>query len=338
METIKDVIYHSKTEKRSFLLLIFIIAVLSIAKQQLTSLKSIEVEDLCYLEDLLQPDDNKTLDKKILKRKDYKNDDSRLRKEVATISTTKKNQEFKGKVNPNTANEDSLKLLGISTFAINNLIKYRAKGGKIKNPEELKKIYGIDSSTFKDIQDNISIPKPSDPILTSISTEIPKVDNKPIDTFSFAKAKEEKKKILIDVNTADEIQLQYINGIGPSYAKRIVKYRALIGGYHSKNQLLEVYGLDRQKLDEIKDQITVGDNIEKLDVNSIDYKSISSHPYISHQEARLIVAYTKKHGSFKNAYDIVKIGVMDSLFVEKILPYLPDSLVQLNAHTPLTSL
>jgi competence ComEA-like helix-hairpin-helix protein len=337
METFKDLIYHTKSEKRSIFLLVILISILTLGREYLLSMNKAEIEDLCYLEGILELKEE-TKPKNKFKKTTFKKRSKYDIESKKTLSHKElKTSHFNGKINPNTASEDSLKLLGLSSFAVSNLIKYREKGGKIKYSSQLTKIYGIDSSTFFNIKDKISIPKP-DVSDTFIVAEALETIDKSIDSNTFAKAKTEKKSILIDINTADEIQLQYVNGIGPSFAKRIIKYRDLVGGYHSKGQLLEVYGLDHSKFHQIKDQITIGGKVQDINVNSSDYKALSNHPYINRQEARLIVAYTSKHGPLKHAYDIVKIGVMDSLFVEKIMPYLPDSLRHQNAQTPLTSL
>ncbi|NNF33651.1 MAG: hypothetical protein HKN68_06065 [Saprospiraceae bacterium] len=337
METFKDLIYHTKTEKRSIFLLVFLISIMTIGKDYLLSRNNAEVEDLCYLEGILELEHKTKSEKSFNTRAETKSSRNEAKNKSNVIQKKNSQRVFTGKIDPNTASGDSLKLLGLSSFAVNNLIKYREKGGKIKSSTQLTNIYGIDSSTYSQIKDNISIPKPIESYEPKVEVASKKED-KSIDTIAFAKAKIKKKSILIDINTADEIQLQYVNGIGPSFAKRIIKYRDLIGGYHSKGQLLEVYGLDHSKFHQIKDQVTVGGKVQDINVNSSDYKVLSNHPYIDHQEARLIVAYTSKHGPLTHAYDIVKIGVMDSLFVEKIMPYLPDSLRHQNAHTPLTSL
>ena len=44
----------------------------------------------------------------------------------------------------------------------------------------------------------------------------------------------------VDLNTASEYLLRYVSGIGPALAKNIVAYRAKIGGFTSRKQLLEV--------------------------------------------------------------------------------------------------
>ena len=47
----------------------------------------------------------------------------------------------------------------------------------------------------------------------------------------------------VDVNTADSAALVALRGIGPSFARGIVRYRELLGGYHDLDQLAEVYVL-----------------------------------------------------------------------------------------------
>ena len=44
----------------------------------------------------------------------------------------------------------------------------------------------------------------------------------------------------VNLNTASEYLLQYVSGIGPALASAIVEYRAAIGGFESRRQLLDV--------------------------------------------------------------------------------------------------
>jgi DNA uptake protein ComE-like DNA-binding protein len=336
MKTLKSFLYHNFNEKKSLGLLMAIILCSTIINQILDANKTITPTDFSCYEDLFYAtEENISVETTI---------DSRIKPiKKPTKIGPKTNSLFN--FDPNTTSKDSLQLLGISKYASNNLDKYLKKGGQINKKEDLQKIYGISLRTYNNLKDFIKIENsknealnesPTLPSDSIINNEIAK--NEIPDNIS-EKTIKNLKPILIDINQADEIQLQYVSGIGPAFAKRIVKYRNLLGGYHQKNQLLEVYGLDIEKFNEIKDQITVSkENFSVININTDDYKELSKHPYISSQEARLLVAYKEKHGSYKNPYDIIKIGVMDSFFVQKIIPYLPDSLLRQKAHTPLTSL
>lgn len=89
----------------------------------------------------------------------------------------------------------------------------------------------------------------------------------------------------IDLNTADTTLLKRVPGIGNSFARRIVKYRDLLGGYYVVEQLQEVYGMDRERYDAIYPYFTVGTAVRPL---TLTIDSISYHPYLSWRHKRTL--------------------------------------------------
>ncbi len=89
----------------------------------------------------------------------------------------------------------------------------------------------------------------------------------------------------IDLNTADTTLLKRVPGIGSSFARRIVKYRDLLGGYYVVEQLQEVYGMDRERYDAIYPYFTVGTAVRPL---TLTIDSISYHPYLSWRHKRTL--------------------------------------------------
>lgn len=89
----------------------------------------------------------------------------------------------------------------------------------------------------------------------------------------------------IDLNTADTTLLKRVPGIGSSFARRIVKYRDLLGGYYVVEQLQEVYGMDRERYDAIYPYFTVGTAVRPL---TLTIDSISYHPYLSWRHKRAL--------------------------------------------------
>ena len=89
----------------------------------------------------------------------------------------------------------------------------------------------------------------------------------------------------IDLNTADTTLLKRVPGIGSSFARRIVKYRSLLGGYYVVEQLQEVYGMDRERYDAIYPYFTVGTAVRPL---TLTIDSISYHPYLSWRHKRAL--------------------------------------------------
>jgi len=64
----------------------------------------------------------------------------------------------------------------------------------------------------------------------------------------------------ININTADEIELQVLKGVGPALAKRIVEYREEHGPFEIPAEIMNVYGIGLEKYKEIHGLITVGED------------------------------------------------------------------------------
>ncbi|MFQ5864695.1 MAG: ComEA family DNA-binding protein [bacterium] len=65
------------------------------------------------------------------------------------------------------------------------------------------------------------------------------------------------KKFLININKANEEELQNLPRIGPVLAERIVTYRQKKGGFHSLEELREVKGIGKATLKKIEPYITL---------------------------------------------------------------------------------
>ena len=63
----------------------------------------------------------------------------------------------------------------------------------------------------------------------------------------------------VDINTATVEELQQLMGVGPVLAQAIVDYRAEHGPFASVDELLEVSGIGETKLDNIRNDITLGE-------------------------------------------------------------------------------
>jgi competence protein ComEA len=62
---------------------------------------------------------------------------------------------------------------------------------------------------------------------------------------------------LININTADEILLMTINGIGPAKASAIINYREENGPFISPESIMDVSGIGQKTFEKLEHQITV---------------------------------------------------------------------------------
>jgi competence protein ComEA len=56
----------------------------------------------------------------------------------------------------------------------------------------------------------------------------------------------------VNINTADESELDQLPGVGPATAKKIVEYRSAHGGFQSVDELDQVKGIGPKKLEEMR--------------------------------------------------------------------------------------
>ena len=130
-------------------------------------------------------------------------------------------------------------------------------------------------------------------------------------------------KISIELNSADTTMLKQIYGIGSVLSNRIVRYRDLLGGFHSKNQLLNVYALDTNVYEDFKHQISVDLSlVQKIDINFASANELSKHPFISYKLANSIVNYRSNHGKFSRDYELMNLYLIDTVTFNILLPYL----------------
>jgi DNA uptake protein ComE-like DNA-binding protein len=127
---------------------------------------------------------------------------------------------------------------------------------------------------------------------------------------------------VIELNSTDTFALDELPGIGSAYARRIIKYRDLLGGYYNKDQVLEVYGMKPENFVLFKNYIRVDTLlIMHISLNTGTFKEINAHPYISYEQTKSIFRYRNK-GLNINMELLRKNNVFDSAEIKKLLPYL----------------
>lgn len=129
--------------------------------------------------------------------------------------------------------------------------------------------------------------------------------------------------VSIELNSTDSISLTSIRGVGGWSARKVLRFRDALGGFHSLNQLDEVYGLHEEVKAALKEQVlldTLALSTINLDTCSVDL--LASHPYISWKLAKTMIAYRDQHGPLHNVGQIRDCYLINDSIFARIKPYL----------------
>lgn len=124
------------------------------------------------------------------------------------------------------------------------------------------------------------------------------------------------------LNAADTAEWKKIPGIGSTFAARIVKYRNLLGGFVSVEQLREVYGIDNELFSRISPYIQADENFAKLRINELEFKELLRHPYLNYKQVRAIVNLRKRKGDIASIHELAMLDEFTSEDIFRIEPYL----------------
>jgi DNA uptake protein ComE-like DNA-binding protein len=214
--------------------------------------------------------------------------------------------------NPNNLPVDDWMKMGLSEKQAKSIKKYESKGGKFKSKADVKKMYAITNQMYQNIEMYIQIPDEVKAAPSFAKSESLRTDVKPIN-----------RSITVDINAADSLEFLNVRGIGPAFASRIINYRNRLGGFHSKTQLKEVWGLDSLKYSTLENQIVVNNiSLRKINLNNCSFEDIKMFPYLSYKQMNAIIAYRKQHGNYKSVEDLNKIAILTPQIIQKINPYL----------------
>lgn len=158
---------------------------------------------------------------------------------------------------PNTVALEDLCRLGFSERQAQVILNYRDKGGRFRSPADFQKMYVVDSAAFARLEPYIRIPK-------------------------------------LDLNSADSEALLALRGIGPYYASKILSYRRRLGGsFTSLDQLLEIDGFDRGRLDGFRNDVELRRAPSGFDIWTATQAQLEAHPYIGAYAAKGIIRFKR---------------------------------------------
>ena len=236
-----------------------------------------------------------------------------VQKELDSIKTIlmESNQPKIYPFNPNFITDFKGYKLGMSSEEIDRLLDYRKQNKWINSKEDFKKVTKVSDSFLDQISSYFKFPD-------WISNPKPKYS----DWRKGFKEKTFDQKI--DLNSATQLELEKVNGIGEALSKRIIDYRDKLGGFTNDIQLNEVYGLDYQIIKKVLNEFTVKTpkGIEKMNLNTISASDIATIPGISFDLAKRIWEYRILNERIKNFSELEHIDGLTKRKLQGIQLYL----------------
>lgn len=295
----KDFFYYSKSERRAVCFLLVLILVLSVVVVYRTG-------NLPQGEELLSQDTSLTDSVR----------SASLQEQVVGKSVRpfpkalpRKHELFP--FDPNKADSIELLDLGISRFAVSNILKYRRKGGRFTTPASFARIYGLSGEKFAELEPYLRIPAK-----VRIKDTVRNI--RPVVPDSFLRVEKYPLGVTVNVGVADTAELKKIPGIGSGIAKNIVAYRERLGGFYDLSQLNEI----KYMKPELMKWLVLGETeIRKMNINEAGLDRLRAHPYINFYQAKVIVEHRRKRGKIKSLSQLSLYEEFTEKDLERLSPY-----------------
>lgn len=228
---------------------------------------------------------------------------------------------------PNTADSIQLLRLGLKPWQVRNIYKYRAQGGVYRKKEDFARLYGLTVGQYRELEPYIRIGADYLPASTLVKSDShfrhgngdtlqPGIHMKGSQLSYPVKLKGNEQVVL---NSADTSELQRIPGIGPYYARQIVRYGERLGGYVSVSQLDEIDDLPS----DIKQYVTIDHATpQRLNINRLSMQQLRRHPYINYYRAKAIADYRRLHGPITSLEQLSLSPDFPPDIIKKLEPYI----------------
>ncbi|MBQ2036954.1 MAG: helix-hairpin-helix domain-containing protein, partial [Alistipes sp.] len=261
------------------------------------------------------------------------------KQEVKVVNEAEVEEVVFKEFDPNKFSYEELREAGLPKEVAVGVVRWRSYGKVYRVKEDLALVSGMTDSLYAVLKPFIVI----DPSVAAKPKEyerkeraeyfaeksqpeqsqLPKTDSlskpKPAkEEPSFAHAEP-----LVELNSADTTALISVRGIGSKSAAEIVKYRDLLGGYHSVEQISELKCVTEQNYEKILQQIYCDScEIRKIDINFAAPKVIARHPYVSAAALRKIIKQRQLKGGWSRIEEMVEDNILSEDEAKRLAPYL----------------
>jgi len=226
--------------------------------------------------------------------------------EEKTITAIKGNLFY---FDPNTIDSIKALRLGIPLKQVTTLIRYRNKGGRFYQKEDISKLFGLPKELIEKLIPYI--------VINNEIRNKEKYSNRETKTYNYyshqgsysnylktnnhkqvgAGRTNQLNEWAIDINTANEKQWVSLLNVSPKLASNIISYRNYLGGFSQINQLKKVYGLTQANFFALKPHLKIGPikNIQP-NANTMSFEQWKLVGLFNEKEIAIILRTRKENG------------------------------------------
>jgi len=206
--------------------------------------------------------------------------------------------------NPNYISDYKCYTLGMTVAQIDRLHAFRKTGKFINTAADFQKVTGVHDSVLNKISSYFKFPDWVN-------------KNKPAQQYAFAERpsttypdKKQAPKPALDINTAVEEDLIAVYGIGPAFAKKILRRRADLGAFVSMEQMDDFKDFSPEAIAGLKKNFMVNANpqVTTINVNSASLQQLTRFPYFNRDIAKAIITQRSMTGKIVNFDELSKIN------------------------------
>ncbi|MBO5901533.1 MAG: helix-hairpin-helix domain-containing protein [Alistipes sp.] len=199
-----------------------------------------------------------------------------------------------------TVSTSYLELLGFTPKQAELVVRYREIIGGYPSFEKFAECYAVDSTMAERLRPYIIFTKQEKTAAKIADIEFP-----------------------IEINGADIATLVRINGIGEKSAQQIVRYRELLGGYYSVEQISELQVVTAENFQRILPQICCDNSkIKKININFAAQNELETHPYLSSRMLKRIINKRLLKGGWSTIEEMIEDNIFSADEAARIAPYL----------------
>ena len=289
-------LFLSRSEKRGLLLLLFLLLCVCGGMLYVGMSERVGTSVQLSPEDVAELETFATLTKERKKRQEE------VRMPVQTFP-----------FNPNTADSMTLLRVGLKPWQVKNLMAYRRAGGRWKDADDFKRLYGLSDEEFQRLRPYVQIP----PAVKEVY--FTEHDRARQDSLHHLRPEKFTQLTVLDLNTVDTLTLRKIPGIGVGYSRSIVSYRERLGGFVNVAQLKDIEGLPA-RIEEwfsVEEQVAV----RTISINKSDFKTLVRHPYLSYEQVKVITTHIRKYGPLRSWKDLQLYPEFTPQDFERLTPY-----------------